>query len=847
MKTLAALIISLACVLSAQAQVSFHWMTHVLVPGESVQVYLIQPEAQGLTLTQAPVAKNGTIKLQQQGYLPWETSPSGRADALLFTCIPDKEGFLEIEPFTVKDNSGKTFKTPAQKIPVRPFDSITWLPLVINGENNPNGYGVMWYTGTQTPYVNQPITCELKIYAPAALSNFNIPQMQNKGLGVGRFLPYFLRQSVNPSGEALLKGKTWNAYCYGATITPLVPGTVSIGPGTVEANIIQEQVDPMWGQYIRQLVPIPLSIPEHSFESKALPSGAPASFQNAVGRFEMTTSTTATDLVEGEPVSINIRISGKGNLNIMSCPRPSSEENWKLYPATKLTPDPEKTGYLEFQMLMKPLKETNAIPSFVLSYFDPTLNKYVTLNSPEIPLKWKAMELSSPSITGARLAPPPPAGAVPVEEMSDIITGHSTDTWDLTKTRLSTLVARDRTLWPYGLLPAFFIVLYGLYIRAKKRQEETAGQRNNLQKLNDIGRKTNNKDFLRSLGAYVELVVPEEKQSADIKSILKQRDESTYLPHNQEIPLSAQERQSMMQSVRKIVKTLAVLALLLIPAFSITPAQGQTTPPSADLPLLPTARKVKSDDNQAPAIVQAKDEKTGKAEDSKEAANPVIQKVYKPSEEVLALRNQLKVTNDSVRQAQLLLQLGNQEYRENQPGAAALSYRRALQIAPDLYEARRNLGFIERKEGSIQRDITPTEEMLEQVPYFYFSYSLLIFVALFSATVAYMWAFRRYKTSQWFLFGIFLCATAGNIWAIWKYPLTSASISPDKQFIITTNDASAWHDASRGSQKVFTKLPPGSMGRVLAVRGSWLYVELANGVRGWIPTDTGEFLSPPSA
>lgn len=810
MKTLAAFILSLVCVLSVQAQVSFHWMTHVLVPGESVQVYLVQPGENGLSLLEAPVAKNGTIKLQQQGYMPWEDSPSGRAYALLFTCIPDKEGVLEIPSFQVKDNTGKVYKTEVQKIPVRPFDSITWLPLSSKSASDVDSYGVMWYTGTTTPYVNQSIPCELKVYAPAALSNFNIPHLQNKGIGMSRFLPYFLRQSVNPSGEALLKGKTWNVYCYGGTITPLLPGTVSVGPGTLEANILQEQVDPMWGQYIRQYVTIPLSIPEYTLNSRPLPSGAPLGFQNAVGQFSIETSTTATDIVEGEPVSVNVRISGKGNLNILACPRPEDEENWKLYPATKLTPDPEKTGYLEFQLLMKPLKEVDGIPAFPLAYFDPAQNKYVTVSSSAIPLKWKAMEQAAATASAVKLAPPPPAGAIPVEEMSDIISGYSNDSWDLTKIRLSTIIAQERVLWPYALLPAFCLVLYGFYARAKKRQEETAGLRGNLQKLNEISHKTEGKEFLRSLGAYVELVVPEGKQTDEIKSILKKRDESTYLPHTQQIPMSQEERHSMLNAVRKIVKTMGVFLLMGLIGLSLSESQAQTE-------TLPSR-------NEAAATNKPQ---TGKAK-----------------EEILS---QLGSTADKARQAYLYLSLGNLEYRQDQPGAAALAYRRALLQAPDLYEARRNLGFIERKEGSIPQELTPTQTTLEKVPYFYLKYAFLFFLAAFTTTVAYMWAFRRYRTSQWFLFGIFLCAAAANIWAIASYPLTASSISPDRQFIITQKDASAWHDATRSSKAVFSKLPPGSVARLLAQRGSWLYVEFANGVRGWVPTDAGEFLAPPAS
>lgn len=795
MKTLATLLLSLLCCLSAQAQLKFIWMTKALVPGESTQLFLMQENGQPFSLDALPKINNGSLKLEQSGTIAWKNSPGGRAFAVLFTCIPDKPGAMTIPSFEVKDQAGKMLVSQPQSVAVVPFDRIQWKETSYRGETYP--YGVFWYVPQASPYVNQPLECELKIYSPDSLNNFNVPQIQSEGLAVGTFLPPLFYQSITPSGEALLKGRNWIAYSYSGNVTPLKSGNVRLGPGSLDATVMDEQVDSRWGQIIRQLVPIPLTLPDYVIEAKALPSSAPAGFQNAVGSFSLSASTKTTDLTEGEPVSVTIRLKGKGNLNIISCPLPEQEENWKLYPANKITPADDQSGTLEFQQLMKPLKEVSGIPSFKLVYFDPEKGRYETARSEPIPLKWKASSEHA-SGTGAKQAQPPAAGSVPVEEMTDIIS--TTKAPSSLRLSLSILAAHDLVLWPWALVPALVLIFLGIYKRAKERQNQTADKRERLHRLEGITPGADARSFLRSLGAYVEAEIPENRRTEEIKLILSERDSSSYLPENQIIDLPMERKTAMLHAVKKAVRLLPVLLLSLMTMLAVSPLSAAEASARAHYG-------------------------TGDYKEAREA-------LVKERESI----------SGGAELANHFYLLGNTEYKLGNPGQAALAYRRALLIAPDLYEATRNLAFIERKEGAIHKTLTSTEEILAKVPYMCFKYTTLLFLLLFTTTAAGMWAWRRKGVSQWFLFGLFLLGLATSGWCLWKYPVIPSSLDASEQFIITAPGSAAWHDATKDSKKVFTKLPPGSVAQVLAARGSWLYVEFANGIRGWVPEDAGSFL-----
>lgn len=114
---------------------------------------------------------------------------------------------------------------------------------------------------------------------------------------------------------------------------------------------------------------------------------------------------------------------GSGNIHSINCPSLTDASNWKLYPPNKLDPSQNTRttqGTVEFQQMLRPIAQTDAIPSFELTFFDPSTQQYKTVTTAPIPLEWKASAITGTAAGTGAPATPPPAGTIPVAEMTDI-------------------------------------------------------------------------------------------------------------------------------------------------------------------------------------------------------------------------------------------------------------------------------------------------------------------------------------------------------------------------------------------------------------------------------------------
>ena len=118
---------------------------------------------------------------------------------------------------------------------------------------------------------------------------------------------------------------------------------------------------------------------------KALPAGAPADFNGAVGKYKLDVSLTKNKVKADEAITLQMKVSGSGNLKLMPNPNLSMPSDFENY-------DPEVknsfkvstsgiSGSKKISYLMIPRYEGNyTIPAVSFSYFDPSQKKYKTLS-----------------------------------------------------------------------------------------------------------------------------------------------------------------------------------------------------------------------------------------------------------------------------------------------------------------------------------------------------------------------------------------------------------------------------------------------------------------------------------
>jgi len=189
-----------------------------------------------------------------------------------------------------------------------------------------------------------------------------------------------------------------------------------------------------------------------TIEARALPDGAPESFQGAVGQFEMKAQISRTEVDVGEPVQVTLRISGTGNLAMLQAPLLNAPGIFEAY-------EPEVNTVIEsggrrvrgtktFTYLLVPRSNgTFEVPPIEFAYFDPAGGRYRTLRA-------DPMTISVTGTATTPLATSATAAGLPVDDIARPLTTQA-DWRRLDRTPLY------GSLWTYVAL-LFPLLLIGL-------------------------------------------------------------------------------------------------------------------------------------------------------------------------------------------------------------------------------------------------------------------------------------------------------------------------------------------------------------------------------------------------
>ncbi len=131
-----------------------------------------------------------------------------------------------------------------------------------------------------------------------------------------------------------------------------------------------------------------LRAPSVTIDVASLPAGKPRGFSGGVGRFDISSSISATDVMANDAVTIKVTISGKGNMKLLKKPTIDWPEGFEVY-------DPKETnnfkttatgmsGSKTIEYLAIPRNSGDwTIPAVTFSYFDTETKQYRTLQTQE--------------------------------------------------------------------------------------------------------------------------------------------------------------------------------------------------------------------------------------------------------------------------------------------------------------------------------------------------------------------------------------------------------------------------------------------------------------------------------
>lgn len=773
----------------AWGQVETAWISQGVVPGEKTLFYILITNGQSISFEQVPKVEGASVRLSNNGYIPYPGALKNTAMYIEIEIVADKPGTVTIPSISLKAGNGDVYHTNEQVLTVYPFSEIKWHERMIG--NGKLKYGTLWHIPNKSPYINQPVPCEVKIYAPQDISTYQLPSIQKNGVATTQnFQPGIMPSNVRPMGMALVQGQDWSVMTFQTSFYPLRSGEISMG-GDVTGYALQVSHNQMFAQFVQSYIDIPLSIPEIKMTARDFPPGAPQGFTNAVGQFRVKAETSAPDLSANEPIMVDITVEGSGNINAIECPAIADSSRWKLYPATRMgdATTSGQTSSIRFQQSMRPIQEVDAIPSFSLSFFNPETEKYHTVSSPAIPLPWKQTNSNFvPATPGVAL--PPPAGIVPVEQMADIYGFVPSNV-------IASLPLQSSWKW---YLPAYipFVLIIAVYLfkTVKRRRALSAASRERWTAFKALDTNGPASQFLRSLGTFIETRIPPGEIDAPLQEILKQRDEQAFLPETSAPDLPQEQRASMLKSVKNALSKLSLLIISLL--------------------------------FLGGGHLSAQDEKAGE--------------LYQKGEFSQALNMLEEPSADARIQAGRYYGMGDCLYRLNRPGEAALAYHRALALSPRFTEARRNLQFIERKEGAILPPMDGKNEWLTFVPHSCLLPVILLSGAVFLTALSLLLIRRRYAVLLSLVSVLFLLVAAAGITNLILYPELPSTIDQNR-LLIATKATEARHAADKDSPALM-RIPASTPLILEAERGSWFYVRTFTGTPAWIEASSAGKVSP---
>ncbi|MDC1068350.1 BatD family protein [Candidatus Kapabacteria bacterium] len=121
---------------------------------------------------------------------------------------------------------------------------------------------------------------------------------------------------------------------------------------------------------------------------KDLPDPKPLSFYGGVGQYELESWLDKTELKTGETLNLKVKLSGAGNMKLLSTPEIDLPTGFELF-EPKMVDNSKSTtagtsGNIIFEYLMIPRNEGEfKIPPLEYSYFNPSSKKYETLKTQE--------------------------------------------------------------------------------------------------------------------------------------------------------------------------------------------------------------------------------------------------------------------------------------------------------------------------------------------------------------------------------------------------------------------------------------------------------------------------------
>lgn len=406
---LLALLVAGAMPRAFAATVDFGVNPAIIELGETAMVTItVQGAGRAAPPGALPVPEGLQVVGQRQNM---QFGPSGSVMSFHYEVAAKHEGPFLIGPFTYKVGA-ESFELPARKLEVRPASAVSK-----QGEAKISDVLFIELTASKPSVVTQePFDLTLSLYSHPKVNlsdDFSLQNMEITGLKFGQWQRM---QTVRETRD----GQLWNVRRFLAQARPLSTGRFTMRPG-LQVQVLVPRRDPLGDSFfdlagfgVNEARAVLLQAAQETVVevTDAPAAGKPADFAGAVGSFQFHADATPTEVTAGDPVTLRVGISGRGNLDSVNAPEPALDARFKAYETKSVGQELNEAGTAGKKMFEKvviPLSaEVDRIPELSFSYFDPDTRAYRTVKAGPFPLKVRA---NSNAVSRVVSAPSPaPAG-----------------------------------------------------------------------------------------------------------------------------------------------------------------------------------------------------------------------------------------------------------------------------------------------------------------------------------------------------------------------------------------------------------------------------------------------------
>jgi hypothetical protein len=696
-----------------------------------------------------------------------------------YVIAPQEEGSFTI-PSLILPHKGKQSQSLEVQVTVHSQDV---LERVRYQERDIVAYSKLFPSKTSL-YPGEASSLEYKVYLPSNShpQSWGLPKPQQMdNCTAWRFSPPGESGAV---GSAVIDGQEYRVGTYSTVLTAIKPGKATFGPIETDLVITPPSVRAQWG-FIRKSVELPLPYNATTIDVIDFPNDSPAEFNGAVGDFTIEAALpTKTSISLNESITATVTVEGSGNLPQVVAPSLEDISTWKVIDVSRAEQGDERkalTGTAAFNYILQPQRGADSFPRFTFSHFNPETKQFYTETTETAPLT-----ITVPKTSGTAVVT---SVDIPTAQMNDILAPLS----EINLGSAAFISAPTYPAWIWQLIPASVLV-WMLVIALKNKSQDRALKNSNnairqqaFQKLEQA----DNKDFLKEAGTFIEKWFRTDR-SAELDSILQERDNQCYQPEHTQ-SLSDSKKKAILATIKK------ALTLTMLLSFFIS--------------------------NRV---------------DAADGFDHWLKGDYKQ-----ALDSYQKELEEHPNSADLEYNIGNCYYRLNQPGLAALHFERALAIEPTHTEALKNIRFVQETQGSI---LPPEPKGIAE---WTSPYPATLFLQLAIGgiwiTVLCIVAIKVFRPKAGKLATLVSsivlvpCAAVLCFYAWFSHPNRISTAEGEAGMLTHFSAIQTEPIKFSGKElekKTLVKATPASPCRIIAQRGNWSYISLANDVRGWTPNNT---------